>query len=144
MATKIETATMYTAAGGSRIAVTRHATYQSALRSMTAAQRKLYSATVWALPGGGYDLFPLGHPVPAGAHLTYGPAWQDRTRGRRATMEFTMTVSLDNDAFGDNRHQQARELASVLYKVRHEVAVEHTSGTIADSNGNRVGSWEIK
>lgn len=60
-------------AKGATITVTRHATYRAALRSMSASQRKLYGAGVWVLPGGGYDLFPLGHPVPAGAYLTYGP-----------------------------------------------------------------------
>lgn len=52
---------------GHTVAVTRHKTYRAALMSMSAVQRKVYKATVWALPGGGYDLFPAGHPVPAGA-----------------------------------------------------------------------------
>ena len=52
---------------GRTITVTRHATYLAAVRSMSHAQRTLHTAEVWALPGGGYDLFPLGHPVPAGA-----------------------------------------------------------------------------
>lgn len=52
---------------------TRFRTYQGALRSMSAAQRRLYGAVVWRLPGagtsirGGFDIFPRGHPVPMGA-----------------------------------------------------------------------------
>jgi hypothetical protein len=54
---------------GHSIRVVRHRTYLAALRSMSRAQRRLYSATVWALPGGGYDIFPYGHPVPDGARF---------------------------------------------------------------------------
>ena len=52
---------------GVTIEVTRHRTPLAAKRSMNAVQRRLYNARVWSLPGGGFDIFPAGHPVPAGA-----------------------------------------------------------------------------
>lgn len=54
-------------AKGRDLTVTVYKAPLAAKRSMSAAQRKLYHADVWSLPGGGYDLFPLGHPVPLGA-----------------------------------------------------------------------------
>lgn len=66
MANKVVKVTLLDAHGRT-LRVTVHATPMAAKRSMSAAQRKLYNARVWALPGGGYDIFPAGHPVPLGA-----------------------------------------------------------------------------
>ena len=59
--------TKMTTKRGVEITVARYETPAAARRSASAAQRKLYHMSVWSLPGGGYDLFPLGHPVPAGS-----------------------------------------------------------------------------
>ena len=55
---------------GRTVSGTRHATPAAANREYSAAQRRLYKVTVFALPGGGYDSFPAGHPVPHGARRT--------------------------------------------------------------------------
>lgn len=47
--------------------ITSHRTALAAVRSYSAAQRRLYGMTLWQLPDGGYDLFPAGYPVPAGS-----------------------------------------------------------------------------
>ena len=52
---------------GRTISGTRHATPAAAKREYSVAQRKLYHVVVFALPGGGFDSFPAGHPVPHGA-----------------------------------------------------------------------------
>jgi hypothetical protein len=54
-------------AAGVLVTFLRYRTVAAARRSMHPAQRKLYNAAVFELPGGGFDIFPLGHPVPAGA-----------------------------------------------------------------------------
>ena len=52
---------------GRTVTGTRHATPASAKREYSAAQRRLYGIVIFALPGGGFDSFPAGHPVPHGA-----------------------------------------------------------------------------
>jgi hypothetical protein len=54
-------------ARGWTCAGTRYPSARAALAEYSAAQRRAYGIRAWALPGGGYDAFPAGHPVPAGA-----------------------------------------------------------------------------
>jgi hypothetical protein len=64
-------------------------------------------------------------------------------------MKFTMTVDMDNAAFRDD-YEPGNELAAVLRRVIQDVQFESehrllclSPAGILDSNGNRVGSWEI-
>ena len=51
---------------------------------------------------------------------------------------FTLRIEPDNDAFSDD---PSLELARILQDVARKVADGQTTGTIRDSNGNRVGEW---
>jgi len=59
-------------------------------------------------------------------------------------MEFVMTVNMDNAAFDDDE-EIGRCLSRVKTVVLQTVgAGADQHGAILDSNGNRVGSWEIR
>ena len=62
----MKTKTMQTR-GGLLMNVNVHVTANAARKSMSSAARKLCSAAVYELPGGGFDIFQFGHPVPKGA-----------------------------------------------------------------------------
>lgn len=47
-----------------KIEFTRHATIEKAKRN---APHFAHNPVIVALPGGGFDSFPLGHPLPSGA-----------------------------------------------------------------------------
>lgn len=55
-------------------------------------------------------------------------------------MQFQMTVEMDNAAFEDGGHE---ELARILRKVADQVEYGNDSRACMDSNGNKVGSFEI-
>lgn len=59
-----------------------------------------------------------------------------------ATMRFTLTISLDDDAAQADRAEAIREaLARVAYAVQDDrFPVE---GFVRDVNGNTVGNWSI-
>lgn len=42
-------------------------TKRAALGLYSMAQRRLYSISLWCLPDGRFEAFPLGHPVPKGS-----------------------------------------------------------------------------
>lgn len=62
-----------------------------------------------------------------------------------------ITICVDNAAFGDTYEDQAHELANILRKLavrleQNSSYLDPTSGimpTMNDSNGNRVGSFEL-
>lgn len=57
-------------------------------------------------------------------------------------MKFTLTISMDNDAFADEpREEVARILYTVVKKLKLTRDLE---ANVSDVNGNRVGSWEIE
>jgi hypothetical protein len=56
---------------------------------------------------------------------------------------FKLEIATDNAAFEDDpAYEVARILRGVLERVEHGGLVDTDSGTLRDSNGNRVGSWE--
>jgi hypothetical protein len=59
-------------------------------------------------------------------------------------MRFKCEIDMDNDAFAHDPHE---ELSKIIEKISNEVdewaCVERTKA-IRDSNGNKVGEWEIK
>ena len=61
---------------------------------------------------------------------------------------FTLTIRTGNVAFGDDdAYARDREIARILRKVAKRL--EDGSGdieleTVLDSNGNTVGTWEVK
>ena len=55
-------------------------------------------------------------------------------------MTFTMTIDSSNAAFED---EPGEELAGILRIVAAKVAEGYTSGPLYDTNGNRVGSFDL-
>lgn len=47
----------------------RYESIRAAKMMYSADQRKLYNIRIFALPGGGFDAFPQGHPIPHGSRL---------------------------------------------------------------------------
>ena len=64
-------------------------------------------------------------------------------------MKFVMVVDMDNAAFVPDDHtavgdlRRANEMLSLAHTVNTRLAEGKRAGTLRDSNGNRVGSWEI-
>ncbi|MBS3648809.1 hypothetical protein KEU06_09345 [Pseudaminobacter sp. 19-2017] len=54
---------------------------------------------------------------------------------------FKMEFRTDNAAFVDD---QAGEIDRIFREVAERVAAAEKGGTIRDSNGNRVGRWELE
>ena len=53
---------------------------------------------------------------------------------------FTVQIDTNNEAFDDD---MATEIIRLLRTIIDEVEHEAESGMLYDSNGNRVGSWQI-
>jgi len=53
---------------------------------------------------------------------------------------FKLEFSTDNAAFEDD---PAGEVADILVDIRSKVMSGRKAGRIMDSNGNKVGSWEM-
>lgn len=64
-------------------------------------------------------------------------------------MRFTMTVDMDNAAFGEDGQGRLsvageRELARILGNVVGQLESGNAAGTCRDANGNTVGQWGIR
>lgn len=57
------------------------------------------------------------------------------------TRRFTLSVDMDNAAFGDGPGDWPPELARILRDVAVRVVRQETDGAIRDINGNRVGTF---
>jgi len=57
-------------------------------------------------------------------------------------MRLAVKVDCDNAAFADNG--LAVELGSILMDVVERLYDGDVAGTLVDSNGNTVGSWELQ
>lgn len=55
-------------------------------------------------------------------------------------MEFKLEMDCNNDAFAEDLEV---ELARILRDVANKVRAGHGNGPVRDSNGNKVGSFEI-
>ena len=55
-------------------------------------------------------------------------------------MEFNLKFSMDNAAFSD---YPEGEISSILRKVIKQVDDGNEDGRIGDTNGNKVGKWEV-
>jgi len=56
-------------------------------------------------------------------------------------MKFTCTINMDNAAFGD---APEFELTDILTKIIHKIRDGYVEGFNLDTNGNKVGKWEIE
>jgi hypothetical protein len=56
-------------------------------------------------------------------------------------MTFTLTIDMNNAAFDDPEQELAVCLTRVAVKITTGIT---DTGIVRDSNGNTVGSWEIK
>jgi len=56
-------------------------------------------------------------------------------------MEFKLQFNMDNAAFEED---DAGEVGKILEKVADDFISGLVSGGVRDSNGNTVGTWEIK
>ena len=54
-------------------------------------------------------------------------------------MQLNIKINLDNSAFEDNED----ELKDIFRRVEYAVSVGDERGRIIDSNGNKVGGWDI-
>jgi hypothetical protein len=54
---------------------------------------------------------------------------------------FKLEFSTENAAFEDEN--KVSEIAIILLNVRGKVLNGHGGGIVMDSNGNKVGSWEL-
>ena len=55
-------------------------------------------------------------------------------------MEFNLRFNMENSAFSD---YPEGEISSILRKVINQVNAGNEDGQIRDTNGNKVGEWEI-
>ncbi len=61
-------------------------------------------------------------------------------------MKFTLTIDMDNAAFGEDDNARSDEVARILRKYAtyfDSMGLGSHSGAIHDFNGNIVGSWEV-
>jgi len=59
-------------------------------------------------------------------------------------MKFDCIINMDNDAFA---HAPRYELSKIIRRISKEVdefEYEERTKTIWDTNGNKIGTWEIK
>ena len=63
-------------------------------------------------------------------------------------MKLTITMNLDNDAFGDNADDRAQEIVDQLKRLSKKLveygATGDTKWQIHDANGNKVGRLTIR
>ena len=59
------------------------------------------------------------------------------------THTFTLDIDCDNDAFGANDANRALELGALLRTTADRLTAGIYSGSIRDSNGNRVGLFHL-
>lgn len=58
-------------------------------------------------------------------------------------MRFTLSVEMDNAAFGDDPRDRRIELLKITGAACAKIEDGCTQGGCRDSNGNLVGGWEI-
>ena len=59
-------------------------------------------------------------------------------------MKFECNINMDNDAFAHDPHFALSQIIKKIAKEVDEFVCEERTKTIWDSNGNKVGTWEIK
>lgn len=64
-------------------------------------------------------------------------------------MKFSLTIRMDNEAFGDEPEPELTVILSRLAAGFHPAGGQvsgnaGSSGHVNDSNGNRVGAWSIR
>ena len=59
-------------------------------------------------------------------------------------MRFKCEIEMDNDAFAEDPHFELSKIMRKISKQVDEFVCEGRTKTIWDSNGNRIGTWEIK
>lgn len=60
-------------------------------------------------------------------------------------MELIIKINVDNDAFAESKFEVARCLSKVAGEILDTPGhgLVNSAGFIHDSNGNRVGQWDI-
>jgi hypothetical protein len=58
-------------------------------------------------------------------------------------MKLTLTMEMDNAAFGDHDYERGDEVGRLLGKVGEKISDGYTEGGLMDYNGNTVGHWEV-
>ena len=51
---------------------------------------------------------------------------------------------MDNDAFADDQHFELSKIIKRIAREVDEFAYSERTKTIWDTNGNKIGPWEIK
>ena len=60
------------------------------------------------------------------------------------TMKFDCIINMDNDAFSDDQHFELSKIIKRIAREVDEFAYSERTKTIWDTNGNKIGTWEIK
>jgi len=59
-------------------------------------------------------------------------------------MKFDCIINMDNDAFAHDLHYELSKIIRRISKEVDEFEYEERTKTIYDTNGNKIGTWEIK
>ena len=57
--------------------------------------------------------------------------------------KFTMSFTMDNDAFHDPDGSYGDECSRIVAEVARKCRT-HTGGVVLDVNGNKVGRWSVR
>jgi hypothetical protein len=58
-------------------------------------------------------------------------------------MKLTITIEMDNAAFGDDEESRLCEVEHILHHWRYVNLSPNNDGPLTDSNGNKVGEWRV-
>ena len=59
-------------------------------------------------------------------------------------MKFDCIINMDNAAFADDQHFELSKIIKRIAREVDEFAYSERTKTIWDTNGNKIGTWEIK
>jgi len=59
-------------------------------------------------------------------------------------MIFDCIINMDNDAFANDQHLELSRILNKIARDFYEFECVERTKTIWDTNGNKIGTWEIK
>jgi len=59
-------------------------------------------------------------------------------------MKFDCIINMDNDAFANDQHLELSRILNKIARDFYEFECVERTKTIWDTNGNKIGTWEIK
>lgn len=52
-------------------------------------------------------------------------------------------TEMGGSAFGETQEDKVDEICRILQEVKHQIRLGRTSGPCIDTNGNKVGEWNL-